>query len=123
VSTEGSYVVERRVDTGYSGEDWAQIESTLVPNFNYAKVAGAAPFNLLINVRDMEPASINLVWITKTQEQDVRSDVGDQYVLEPTTIARIARSLRHEENHNQGHTSRPLDFVVKNEAIQVQFSR
>ena len=123
MSTEGSYVVERRVDTGYSSENWAKIESTLVPNFNYAKVAGAAPFNLLINVRDMLPVSINLVWITKAREQEVRSDIGDQYALEPNTVARIARSLRHEKNHNQEHTSRPLDCVVKNGAIQVQFSR
>ena len=55
ISQNASYDIERIFHSGTAGnsDDWVQVNSTVVPNFNYAKIKDAAPYNLMIDVQDI----------------------------------------------------------------------
>ena len=113
VSTNSTYNVEQLDES--NGNEWVQIEASLVPNFNYAKVEGAAPYNLLINSGEVGPVSFSLIKISIDDE--IRKDK-----FEHLSTAKVARSLRHGVNDGKSPNSGE-NFILNQGRKQLHFSR
>ena len=83
--------------------DWEIMEWSVVPNPNYANVEGASDFNLLIYVPDMNPLSVDILWIRNTNADDVKSTTRSEkeakrYVWREGISSKMSRHLRNKES-------------------------
>jgi len=113
VSTNSTYNVAQLDES--NGNEWVQIEASLVPNFNYAKVEGAAPYNLLINTGEVGPVSFSLIKISIDDE--IRKDK-----FEHLSTAKVARSLRHGVTDGKSPNNGE-NFILNQGGKQLHFSR
>lgn len=108
VSTNSTYVVHRYTGTGENEGILVNLQSAVAPNFNYAKIPGSAPFNLLIEINDLKAVSPTLVKISY--------DSKDLFKYQPiaTNAQRYLRPISFSRND---------DFVVRQGNTEVQFVR
>jgi hypothetical protein len=103
-------MVERFVGMNGHTQIWDNVLSTVFPNFNYAKVQGSAPFNLLIELNEMKPLSPTLIKISL-------GDKSNKTLLANHSMAIVPRSLRSVPKERDGN------FVVRQGDIEVHFFR
>jgi Alpha mannosidase, middle domain. len=89
------------------GGSWVDLESTVVPNFNYAKIPGSAPFNLLIAMNDLKVVSPTLVKISFGHQKLLKHQAIE------TNVQRYLRPISF--NRRKG------DFVVSQGSTEVHF--
>ena len=136
ISANGPYEVLRSATGGTDNDDddnWELIQSSVVQNFNYANVEGAAAFNLLIDVQNMDPASFTFFWIKEITPKalpvsdldSVQKDPGFQHNMRvPSTVARHLRKEHIHVPEKQLHSNTSNDkIVIDNGKIEVHFNR
>lgn len=102
-------------------EGWYPIESASVPNYNYAQIEEAAPYNLMIEV-DIGPLSAALFRVQSTIAGYELSNAEAKMSgmnWQPQKGVDIMRSLRSKKNEHAFHN----DFVVENDRMKVYFER
>ncbi len=121
VSSNATYEVFRN-----KNGDWETMEWSIVPNPNYANVEGASDFNLLIYVPDMNPLSVDFLWIRNTKADDVKSTPRSEKeakrdVWRESISSKTSRYLRNKGSEKMASTD--PDIVIKHKDFDVHFKR
>ena len=115
ISQNASYVIERIFHSGTAGnsDDWVQVNSTVVPNFNYAKIKDAAPYNLMIDVQDIPSTPMVAILKVSSESQALHTPVKS--ILEESRNLRSKDPTRKDSNSfvlHQGKTQIHIEELV-----------
>ncbi len=107
VDIDADYIVKERLDTN----NWREVPSALVKNFNYARVTDAAAYNLMVDV-EIDGLSARSYLISKVSKEYTSQKLYRHALL---MDGRTSRNLRFAQATG--------DLVVENGKLDIHFSR
>ena len=127
IESGGRYSVERLHGIP---NNWSPVDSTLIPNVNYAKVSGAAQHILYFDANDLPPLGGSVFRVTKSEETIVRLPAVLHNAKESLNsrsafsedASVVLGNLRTNQKHSK-YVSQSDDIIISNGVLSVAFDR
>mmetsp|Transcript_22177 Transcript_22177/g.44555 ORF Transcript_22177/g.44555 Transcript_22177/m.44555 type:complete len:1112 (-) Transcript_22177:51-3386(-) len=105
IDSSSYYFVEK---LGGEQSDWVPVESSVLPNANYAQVIGAASNIMHFEAKDIPPLGASVFRVSRLEDE----------VLSSTSIPAVPRNLRRSVQNDMGD-----EIVMSNDILSVTFDQ